>query len=285
MNSTTESPGYSDFQKYDYGFYKTGKEEPIEYDRNLHSQKSFSLVIPAYNEEKRIEPFLKHLKLHIPETWEIIIVCDGTDNTADIVRSFGTRFRVLEFSHKLGKGGAIIKGIEVAKGDVIGYVDADGAIQANDIIKVFNCVTEDAPVAIGSRWVRGSKITTKQPISRIILGRLYHYTTFAILGIRHKDTQCGLKAYRKDAILRIMEKLTLTNLSIDTAILYHCKLLKYKVSEVPIKWKDFGGSKFHPVKSAIVMFITLLGLRLAHTTESRLVKQKLAEMQEFFNGI
>ena len=243
-----------------------------------------SLVIPAYNEESRIMPFLEDISKNLPEKWEIIVVCDGTDRTAEIALSFGDRFTVLEYGHKLGKGGAILEGFYRAKGDIVGYVDADGALGSSDIIKVFSKVDEQNPVAIASRWVRGSDIIERQTFFIIVLGRVYHYATFAILGLREKDTQCGLKAFLADRTDCIMRRVTLTNLSVDTAILYHCKLLELKVNEVPVSWRDMGGSKVRPFRTALVMFATLIGIKMAHSKNAERNRSVISEMNELLQN-
>ena len=243
-----------------------------------------SLVIPAYNEESRIMPFLEDISKNLPEKWEIIVVCDGTDRTAEIALSFGDRFTVLEYGHKLGKGGAILEGFYRAKGDIVGYVDADGALGSSDIIKVFSKVDEQNPVAIASRWVKGSNIIEKQTFLRIFLGRVYHYTTFAILGLRQKDTQCGLKAFHKIVNEEVVKRLKLTNLSIDTAFLYHCKLLSFRVAEVPVSWRDVEGSKVRPLKTALVMFATLIGIKMAHSRNAERTRSVISEMYELLQN-
>ena len=240
-------------------FYKVSESNPC----------AFSLVIPAYNEEMRIGSFLEHLKAELPVGWEVIVVCDGTDNTANIVRSIDNRFKVMEFEHRLGKGGAIKAGLIAAHGDVLGYVDADGAISFSEVMKVYGAVNEDTQVAVGSRWVRGSRLEKKQPFTRMILGRLYHYFSFALLGLTIKDTQCGLKAFKMSILKDLMNSVTLKNLSFDTALLYHCLKLGAKIIEIPVTWNDVGGSKVHPFKTSIIMFFSLIGLRLAHSKSSK----------------
>ena len=285
MTNETDMRTYSFEIGKRYESYEEAVECPPNETYSDKSNETFSLIIPAYNEEKRIGPFLERIKSDLPADWEIIVISDGDDKTADIARSFDNRFKVYEYKNKLGKGGAIIEGFKRSNGDIVGYVDADGALNVTEILKVFHSVNTISPVAIGSRWVKGSRITTKQPFIRIILGRFYHYATFALLGLRQKDTQCGLKAYHISVLKEIIERLTLRNLSIDTAMLYHCKLLNYKIIEVPVIWNDVGGSKFHPVKAAVVMFATLLGLRLSHATKSKKIKQKLVDMHEILKGV
>ena len=232
-----------------------------------------SLIIPAYNEEKRIGPFLEDLKAKIPQNWEVIIVCDGTDKTAEVAKKIDDRFRVLSFSKRLGKGGATRKGFLAATGEVIGYVDADGAIPWESIQKVFDVVIKGEKAAVGSRWMKHSKVLISQAMSRVILGRLYHYFTMLFLGIKIKDTQCGLKVYKREVVGEVLKKITTSNLSFDTAFLYHAQKTGYNVAEIPITWKDMDGSKVSPFKTAFMMFITLIGIRLAHSRFSRKILQ------------
>ena len=232
-----------------------------------------SLIIPAYNEEKRIKPFLEDLKTKIPVNWEVIIVCDGTDKTAEIARKIDDRFRVLSFSKRLGKGGATKKGFMAATGQILGYVDADGAIPWESIHKVFEVVIKGEMAAVGSRWMKNSKVLIRQPIMRVILGRLYHYFTMLFLDIELKDTQCGLKVYKKEVVNKILKDIIISNLSFDTAFLYHTKKAGYGITEIPIIWKDMDGSKISPVKTSFIMFITLIGIRLAHSRFSNKVLQ------------
>ncbi len=237
-------------------------------NKMVHNQpelKRFSLVIPAYNEENRIYSLLEKIKSELTDFYEIIIVCDGEDKTAQLARSIDSRFKVLEFGRRLGKGGAIMVGFEEATGDIVGFVDADGSITPSDIRKVFTSLSNDAPVAIGSRWVKGSSISIRQPFLRVVLGRLYHYLTFAVLGLYIKDTQCGIKAFVREKVQEIVQNIKTLNLSFDTAILYSCKKAGLDIKEVPITWKDVPGSKVKILKTSLSMVATLLIIRLANS--------------------
>lgn len=265
MTSTTEFASHSDYKLHESSIVEIDNKDLSYYTRGHSNANAYSLVIPAYNEERRIGPFLEHLKAELPGGWEVIVVCDGTDNTANIAKSIDTRFKVIEFEHRLGKGGAIKAGLNFANGEVLGYVDADGAISFSEVLKVFGAINKDTEVAVGSRWVRGSKLERKQPAVRVILGRLYHYVTFAFLGLTIKDTQCGIKAFRAGTIRKIVNSVTLRNLSFDTAILYHCKIDGTNIVEVPIIWKDVSGSKVNPIKTVPIMLLSLIGLWIAHS--------------------
>lgn len=281
MNSPYEFPPYSIFKPRDNKFEEV-KAGPFNNDY-IGGEKTYvySLIIPAYNEEKRIGPFLDHLKENLSSEWEIIVVCDGNDRTADIARSYNDKFKVLESQHRLGKGGAILEGFKASKGDIVGYVDADGAISVSEVLKVFSHVSGDCDVAVGSRWLKNSKVIVRQPLLRIILGRLYHYMAFAILGLSTKDTQCGIKAFKANTLNKILPQVTLKNLSFDTAILYHCRKFGSKIAEIPIAWSDVEGSKVNPVKTALIMFASLIGLRLAHSNKHKIFANLLDSIRVF----
>ena len=222
-----------------------------------------SLIVPAYNEEIRIKPFLESIKTKLPLDWEVIIVCDGTDKTADIARKIDDRFRVLSYGKRLGKGGAIKKGFHAATGEIIGYVDADGAIPWESIHRVFETVLKGDMAAVGSRWMKDSKLLVEQSLLRVLLGRIYHYFTVLFLRVYIKDTQCGVKFFKKEVVSKIIKCVTINNLSFDTAFLYHAEKAGYNVKEIPIVWKDVDGSKISPFKTSFIMLITLMGIRLA----------------------
>jgi glycosyltransferase involved in cell wall biosynthesis len=127
---------------------------------------SISLVVPAYNEEKRIVKVLTSFANHFYGQ-EIIVVCNGcTDDTAGKVRELGLELRnikCLEFKEKLGKGGAVIQGLKVATGDIIGFVDADESTMPEDIGRMLNAMS-NADGIIASRRLAGAIILVKQPL-------------------------------------------------------------------------------------------------------------------------
>ena len=285
LNSPAEMDEYSEFHKGNRVFDR-GMVDDFRYNRDFDPLlRNVSLIIPAYNEENRIGPFLDQLSKELPRSWEVIIVCDGDDRTADIAREKDIRYKVLEYRRRLGKGGAILEGFRAASGDIVGYVDADGAISVREIIRVFSSISDNCDVAVGSRWLRGSRVTVPQPLLRVILGRLYHYMAFALLGIKTKDTQCGLKAFKTSVLAKVLSGVTLKNLSFDTAILYHCYRVGSRISEVPITWGDVDGSKVKPVKTALIMFSSLVGLRLAHSDRHRTFDNLLDSLRRLLEHV
>jgi glycosyltransferase involved in cell wall biosynthesis len=128
-----------------------------------------TIIVPAYNEEKRIKPFLNSLSSF---KGTIIFVCDGTDRTSDVIRSFSERKTdrkpeviCLDYNERLGKGGGITAGILNSKTEYVGFTDADGSTSESEMIRLFSYLS-DYDCAIGSRWMKESDVVVKQPLSR-----------------------------------------------------------------------------------------------------------------------
>ncbi len=225
-----------------------------------------SIVIPAYNEAKRIGATISSLLEHIPEIKEIIVVFDGTDGTADVVSKLGGKVKILRFNNRLGQGRAIFTGFRISTGDVICFVDADGASPWYEIKRICSQVNEVTPAVFGSRWVKESKIGKKEPLVNIIGGRMYYLFSFLILGVDVKDSFCGLKAFTKSIAKDLAKKIVIDDRTFNVAISYHLKQMGVRPKEIGIEWHHQYGSKL-PVdlKVIVVMFTTLIGLRLAHS--------------------
>lgn len=243
-----------------------------------------SVIIPAYNEEYRIKPFLNELIYAFPASTELIVIFDGNDDTPRIVKSFGDRIKLIQYSKRLGKGRAIIEGFRQATGEVVGFVDADGAIPASEALRLSDMVTEKTPCVIGSRWVRNSRIKISEPFFNKIAGRIFHYFVFLILGIEAKDTQCGVKFFHRVLLDNILNKVTITDRMIDVALLYHVKLSKTSVLEVGIEWKHVNGTRLPIMRAIPLMFATLVGLKLIHSRrfekDSSVLSQLYSEVKQ-----
>lgn len=222
-----------------------------------------TIIIPAYNEEQRIEATLQdYLNYFKDQNIEILVILNGcTDRTLDIVKSFNSeKINYLDISEAIGKGGAIIEGFKIAKGDLISYIDADNSTKPlflDHLIK--NLGTYDG--VMGSRYAEGANILTKQPILRRIASRSFRHLTRIILNLKYIDTQAGAKVFKREAIHDILPQLTITGWGFDVNILYKLKQKNYKVKEVPIDWADHGESKLKMRKAIPGMFKTLLKIR------------------------
>lgn len=237
-----------------------------------------SLVIPAYNEEARIE---RALDAYVPvleklgKPFEVIVVMDGNDGTPQIVDKFANRHVTgYHAQEKLGKGGALISGFTLAKFGVVGYVDADGSLRSEDLSKLIQETTR-YPCVIASRWTDGSRWLHREPFSKRVAGRGFNFLVRGLLGVPVKDSQCGAKFYRAPLLRRIMKEVTITNLTIDVGFLCHVRKAGERIKEVPVSWDHHEGSRFKLGRMVVYMFVTVLGLRIMNLKISRLVPVSL----------
>lgn len=225
-----------------------------------------SVIIPAYNEEKRIE---KTLRDYLEYKWnyetDILVVLNGCkDNTLGVVekiKKFYPKLRYIEFKGAIGKGGALIEGFKRVDGELISYVDADESTKPEELDRLVNLIGNNDGV-IASRWVKGSVIKTRQPLTRRFASRGFNFLIRFMLGLKFKDTQTGGKIFVRDAIKDVLPKLIRSNWAIDVCILYPVVKRGYKIKEVPTVWEDVGGSKLKMRKAIPNMFWTILKLKL-----------------------
>ena len=221
-----------------------------------------SLIIPAYNEEDRIEAVVSKYSNRF-QNHEIIVVCDGSDNTPSIVEKLSENYpniKLLSFEKRLGKGGGIIEGFEVANGDKIGFIDADESAEPNDLRRMFDTLS-DADGVIASRRLKDSNILVKQSLKRRIASKTFNIIVRAIFGLNFKDTQCGAKVFKKEAIKDVLSELKTKGFEFDVELLWRLKKKGYKIIEFPITWKHSEGSTFS-LLNAPKMFFSLLKVRI-----------------------
>jgi dolichol-phosphate mannosyltransferase len=205
---------------------------------------SQSLVIPAYNEENRIQSLFDEIPVF---DGELIIVCDGTDRTADCVSRIASsrmdlRIRCLVFDHRLGKGGGVIEGLKAAQAPLVGYFDADGSTSVEEMKRLFLALsTVDG--AIGSRWIPGSTLKVRQSVLRQLESRAFNLLIRALFGLTYHDTQCGAKVFKKSAIDAVLPLMISRGFEFDVELLWRLRNAGYRVTEVPIEWQNKGDSR------------------------------------------
>ncbi len=219
---------------------------------SLQAHQNICIVIPAYNEEKRIEKtveaYIKYFK-HKPEKTTFLVVANNcSDNTVPIVQTLTKKYKNLKMLDLKpgGKGFAVKQGFLWALHyktdfDLIGFVDADMATQPKyyyDLIKA--CKNHDG--AIASRYVAGAHIDPKRPIGRVLGGKLYNWILRAMFGLKYKDTQCGAKIFTKDTVDKVAPNMHETGWSFDLEFLYLCKLFGKDIAEIATTWSDQPGS-------------------------------------------
>ncbi|MFA4861549.1 dolichyl-phosphate beta-glucosyltransferase [Methanoregula sp.] len=204
----------------------------------------YSLVIPAYNEEKRITRLFEAIPGF---NGELIVVCDGTDRTADVVESIAGKrtdlnIRCLRFDHRLGKGGGVLAGLSAATAPRVGYFDADGSTSIKEMLRLF-AMLDSAEAAIGSRWVPGSNLVIRQGLLRRLESRVFNLLIRVLFGLSFHDTQCGAKVFRRSAIGPLLPRMKSRGFEFDVELLWRIHNAGCTIAEVPIEWQNMGDSR------------------------------------------
>jgi glycosyltransferase involved in cell wall biosynthesis len=227
----------------------------------------FTLVIPAWNEQARLE---KTLERYVPafervgKDFEIVVVTDGcTDGSKSVVERMAHRgVRLLEFPDRLGKGAAIFEGLDVARYDRLGFADADGPVSPEDLLRVVGAL-DHADCAIASRRVGGATLRVPRPFMRDTLSRGWNLLVRGALFLPFHDTQCGVKFLRRSAYDCVREPAKqFRDWAFDVGLLVLLHRAKRSITEVPVSWSEEEGSKFNVIRDAPRMLRSLIGIRL-----------------------
>ncbi len=223
--------------------------------------RGLSLLVPAWNEERRIGAALERYASVLEATgdpFEILVVTDGvTDRTPSVARSYASRnVRVQEFPIRLGKGGAIIAGVPLTKYDRIGYLDADSPVSSADIHALVRAL-ETADAAVGSRRLRGSMFVKNVPFARRVFRVGFNVLTRSVLGLRIRDTQCGAKFFRRSALLPVLARVRLRGWAFDAAILFELKSAGHTIQEIPVTWNYDNDSRLPLVQQVPIMMLSV----------------------------
>lgn len=234
---------------------------------------SLLLLIPAYNEENRIEPVLEEFAEHFEKNYDgkfqLIVVLNGCrDNTMGVVDRVAAKhpsISMLEFPAPIGKGGALIEGLKLAPlADLIGYVDADGATGPkafHDLVRR----SDEADCIIGSRWLPGAILHQSQSSRRQFASRVFHLIVETLFRMHIRDTQCGAKVIHRRAVEKIHSSLRIADMAFDINLLYALKRSGFKTLEVPTEWTDKIGSKVALGKTSLTMLLSVIRLRLFYS--------------------
>ena len=229
----------------------------------------FSIIIPPHNEENRIGDTLEQLshflrKNYRKNEFEIIIIDDGKDRTEEIAERFkreeGNGIRLIHFEKRLGKGKALLEGMEKAKGECLITYDADGATPASEIPKMLRELKNN-DIVIGSRMMCDSKIFGRVPLKRRLASKGFNFLGKLLFGIGAKDTQCGFKGIRKSAFEKLKGKFVLGGFEWDVELLARAKKNGMKMREIGIEWHHKKEGKVK-VTDTLGMLLGLLKLRM-----------------------
>ena len=229
---------------------------------------SYSFVIPACNESVRIRPTLDAILRYLQEhNWdaEVLVVNDGSsDDTAQIVREYGKlhpQILLVENPGNRGKGYSVRNGMLHARGHLCLCTDADLSSPITEAPKLFAAIEQGADIAIGSRWLRAELQTERQPLYRQAFGRIFNFVLRVVLGLRFADTQCGFKAFRREAAQRIFPLQKIERWGFDPEILFLARRAGLRVAEVPVLWAHSEGTRLDPFRDGVRMFVEVLRIR------------------------
>jgi len=231
-----------------------------------------SIVMPAYNEESRLPPVLEAYAEFFYERLgaevEILVIVNGSeDNTAQIAYAISKKHpvvRVWEETGKIGKGGAVMLGAELAQGEYIGFVDADGATSPEAFYDLYG-KRGLGDAVIASRWIKGAIVEPKQPLKRRVSSRCFNFLVTTFFGFKIRDTQCGAKILKGAVMKKILPILGETRWAFDVDLLFQIHRLGGTIREVPTVWRNMEGSKIRYFQSSLEMVVAIVRLRLLYS--------------------
>lgn len=213
---------------------------------------NLSIVIPAYNEAKRLPETLQSIQDYFDgassvsslgrDDFEVIVVDDGSsDGTArDIQTKKLKNLKTIRYEENRGKGYAVKTGIMAAKGNYILMMDADGSTPITELDALWPHRNE-YEVVIGSRFATGSRFRT-QKFHRMVMSKIGNLLFRVLFGLTIHDTQCGFKLFEAESAKRIFSHMKMERFVFDMEVLVLAKKFGYHIKEVPIKWQDSAGS-------------------------------------------
>ena len=226
----------------------------------------FSIIIPAYNEEKRLPNTLEQVFRFLeeqPYTSEVIVVENGSnDRTYETAKEFTKQHKNLHLIHdaQRGKGGAVQRGVREARGEYVLFCDADLSMPVEEINKFLPPALNDFDIAIASREAPGA-VRYNEPYYRHLTGRVFNMLIRLMVLPNLQDTQCGFKCLRAEVARDIFRFQTLTGWAFDVELLYIARHHGYRVIEIPIDWYFNADSKVRVLRDSWRMFVDLLVIR------------------------
>ena len=209
-----------------------------------------SVIIPAFNEEKRIgrtlKPTIRFLSTQSYDS-EIIVVCDGcTDNTRQVAETFQKEFKnlkIIDYLPNRGKGYAVKKGMLEATGDMRLFMDADYAVPIDLLTGFMEKINAGYDVVIASRRHKDSVIEQHQMFLRELAGKGFGLLQVVVLGIPFFDVHCGFKLFSAKAADYLFREINYACNFFDPEMMYVAYKTKMKVAEMPVKWKHDGDTR------------------------------------------
>ena len=248
----------------------------VNFPAEIFPKETFTVIVPAYNEEKLIGSALKEVCEFIASNnlqWNVIVSVDGKDRTKDVVSSYSSKFSFVSCMHsneRGGKGSAIKRVLDSINTDYVILMDADKSMTFNTIIKGLHLLGEFDGL-IFSRYFIENKI----PLVRKVLSRGFNVLVRASLQLSIRDTQTGYKVFKTGPFMVAMKKVGSTNTFFDIALLYYLKEQKLRIKEVESSYVHRDESKFHPLGLIMGLGMSLVAFRVRHSRFYKYVPQLL----------
>lgn len=226
-----------------------------------------SIIVPAYNEEKRLPSTLDRIRDYVAANGldaEVIVVDDGSsDGTAKLVeerRAQMADLRLVPNGGNRGKGYSVRHGMLEARGRVALFTDADLSAPIEEAGKLI-AVLNDADVALGSRALDRSLIAVHQSRLRELAGILFNAMVRLMTSVNFRDTQCGFKAFRRERSQIVFEQQRIEGFGFDAEILFLAKRHGLRAMEIPVRWAHDPATKVHVFRDSLRMVADLLRIR------------------------
>jgi dolichyl-phosphate beta-glucosyltransferase len=228
-----------------------------------------SVVIPAYNEERRLPETLHKIEPYLAKrsnNFELILVDDGSaDGTLRLMREESDRrpyVKVVALPKNRGKGRALATGVTASSGRLVLISDADLSTPIEELPKLEAALANGADVAIASRAKRGARIEISQPPHRVLMGKVFNLIVQSLLLPGIWDTQCGFKLFKGDLGRHLFEELKTDGFGYDVEVLYRARRGQHAIAEVPVRWQHSAPTRVAAFRSSLDMLKDVIMIRL-----------------------
>jgi dolichyl-phosphate beta-glucosyltransferase len=229
-----------------------------------------SIVIPVYNEEKRIGPALQKLLAYLsrqPYHREIVLVDDGSvdrgiELASNLLQEAGETCRVINYGVNRGKGYALMRGMTESYGEYVLFTDADLSTPIEELDRMWQWFEQGYDIVQGSRKMPGARVEVHQPWLRENMGKVFTALSNLLAGVNVSDVTCGFKCYRGAVARHLYGLQRIYNWSFDAEIIHIARRQGFRLKEVPVSWHDERGTKVHLLRDTVRSLQGLLQIRL-----------------------
>jgi dolichyl-phosphate beta-glucosyltransferase len=227
-----------------------------------------SVIVPAYNEIRCIAATIGEIQAYFESrglTHEIIVSADGDDGTREKVAELAASspaLAVIGHRTRRGKGRGVREAMQLARGRIVGFVDADQKTPIDELDQVLPRFQAGYDVVIGSRGMPESRIEQPQPWHRRLGAKGFALFMHSVVGLHDiPDTQCGLKFFRRETSLDLFARQRIDGYMFDVEILYLAERSGYRIAQVPVRWRDDGDSRLQLLVGNVRNMVDIFGIR------------------------